>query len=71
MIRVDRAVRDLPATMVLTVHDELVFEADERATEEVGEVARKEMSAAYDLSVPLKVDVGSGPTWADAAPEGH
>ncbi len=71
MIGVDRATRDLPATMLLTVHDELVLEVDEGAAVEVGEVVRKEMATAYRLTVPLKVDIGTGPTWADAAPEGH
>jgi DNA polymerase-1 len=71
MIRVASAVETLPATMVLTVHDELVFEAREGATEEVAEAARKEMESAHELSVPLRVDVGSGPDWAVAAPAGH
>jgi DNA polymerase-1 len=71
MIRVDAAVDPLPATMVLTVHDELVFEARDDAVEDVAETARKEMEAAYELSVPLRVDVGRGSNWAEAAPAGH
>jgi DNA polymerase-1 len=71
MIKVDAAMESLPATMVLTVHDELVFEVREDALDEVAGAARKEMEAAYQLSVPLRVDVGSGPNWADAAPAGH
>jgi DNA polymerase I len=71
MIGVDRAIGDLPATMVLTVHDELVVEAEESAADEVAEVVVKEMAAAYELAVPLRVDLGRGRTWADAAPEGH
>jgi DNA polymerase-1 len=71
MIRVDAAMETLPATMVLTVHDELVFEARAGSVEDVAESAKKEMESAYDLAVPLRVDVGSGPTWADAAPAGH
>jgi DNA polymerase-1 len=71
MIKVDAAMESLPATMVLTVHDELVFEVREDALDEVAGAARKEMEAAYQLSVPLRVDVGSGPNWADAAPVGH
>jgi DNA polymerase-1 len=71
MIRVDAALESLPATMVLTVHDELVFEVAEDRVDQVIERARKEMEAAYELSVPLRVDVGSGPNWADAAPAGH
>jgi DNA polymerase I len=71
MIRVDGAIDSLPATMVLTVHDELVFEVEGDAVEGVAETVRKEMESAYELSVPLRVDVGWGPTWADAAPAGH
>jgi len=71
MIRVDAAMETLPATMVLTVHDELVFEAPEGAVSEVAEATRKEMEAAYELSVPLRVEIGSGPDWAAAAPAGH
>ena len=71
MIRVDRALPGLPATMVLTVHDELVLEVEEAAAGEVGDAVREEMSGAYELSVPLRVDLGTGPTWADATPEGH
>ncbi|MGH2685536.1 MAG: DNA polymerase, partial [Actinomycetota bacterium] len=71
MIRVDGAIESLPATMVLTVHDELVFEIPPDAVAEVSEVVRKEMESAYGLSVPLKVDIGTGENWADAAPAGH
>jgi DNA polymerase I len=71
MIRVDGAVESLPATMVLTVHDELVFDVQADAVEGVAGTVRKEMESAYELSVPLRVDVGWGLTWADAAPVGH
>ncbi len=71
MIRVDVAMEALPATMVLTVHDELVFEARDEAAAEVTEAARKEMETAYELSVPLRVDIGRGSDWAAAAPAGH
>ena len=71
MIRVDTAMETLPATMVLTVHDELVFETRQDAVPEVTEAARKEMESAFELSVPLRVDIGSGPDWGAAAPAGH
>jgi DNA polymerase-1 len=71
MVRVDEAVEALPATMLLTVHDELVLEADAGEVEAVSEVVRKEMEAAYQMSVPLRADLGWGPTWAGAAPAGH
>jgi DNA polymerase-1 len=54
------------ARMVLTVHDELVFEVPEELAHDAGEEIRARMSAAMKLAVPLVVDVGTGQTWADA-----
>jgi DNA polymerase I len=71
MIRVESGIETLPATMLLTVHDELVFEAEGAGVDAVAEVVRKEMEAAYEMSVPLRADLGWGPTWADATPAGH
>ncbi len=55
-----------PVQMLLTVHDELVFECPPELTEEVGAALKREMEQVYTLSVPLEVDVGVGDTWADA-----
>jgi DNA polymerase-1 len=68
MVRLDRALRerDLPARMLLQVHDELVLEVEPDATEAVGNVVREVMASAAPLEVPLLVDVGHGPTWLDA-----
>jgi len=52
--------------MVLTVHDELVFEVPETEVEAVAEEMRTVMEGVLDLRVPLKVDVAWGPNWADA-----
>ncbi|MEX2458899.1 MAG: DNA polymerase I [Actinomycetota bacterium] len=73
MIKVDAALEasGLPARMVMTVHDELVFEVDQAALGEASELVTREMEAAYLLEVPLRVEVGSGPNWAEAAPAGH
>jgi DNA polymerase-1 len=68
MVDVDRALEEqqLRSRMILTVHDELVFEVpeDERAAME--ELVREVMESATELSVPLVVDIGSGPNWAAA-----
>ncbi|WP_433529098.1 DNA polymerase I [Micromonospora sp. CA-263727] len=68
MLHVDTALRDagLRSRMLLQVHDELVFEVapGERATLE--ELVRREMGAAYPLSVPLEVSVGEGRDWNSA-----
>ncbi|WP_125077371.1 DNA polymerase I [Pseudoxanthomonas sp. SGT-18] len=54
------------ARMLLQVHDELVFEADESFVPELVERVRERMSAAAQLSVPLVVDVGVGDNWDEA-----
>jgi DNA polymerase-1 len=71
MIRVDAALEVLPATMLLTVHDELVFEVDEESVEKVASAVRVEMESAYELTVPLRADIGWGSNWAEAVPAGH
>ena len=73
MIRVDRELggSGLDCTMVLTVHDELVFDVARRDLEASARLVKECMEAAYELSVPLKVDVGWGENWAEAAPAGH
>jgi DNA polymerase-1 len=54
------------AKMILTVHDELVFEVPKGREEEAASVVREKMSSVVKLAVPLVVDVGWGATWADA-----
>jgi len=54
------------ARMLLTVHDELVFEVPEDRAEEAARVVRAKMEGVVQLSVPLVVDVGWGRDWAEA-----
>ena len=54
------------ARMILTVHDELVFEIPLGAEAEAGKVVKAAMEGVVKLSVPLIVEVGYGATWADA-----
>lgn len=70
MVDVDAALRaSLPHTrMILTVHDELLFEAPEAEAETAAALVREHMAGAVSLAVPLDVDVGIGPTWKDAKP---
>ncbi|HTR49946.1 MAG TPA: DNA polymerase I [Kofleriaceae bacterium] len=55
-----------PVEMLLTVHDELVFEAPPSLADQLGAALREEMEGVYQLSVPLEVDLGVGFNWADA-----
>ena len=73
MIRVDAALRDsdLEIRMLLTVHDELVFEVSKRQVGEAADLVKREMEAAYELDVPLRADIGWGANWAEAVPAGH
>ncbi|MEW5983869.1 MAG: DNA polymerase I [Acidobacteriota bacterium] len=52
--------------MILTVHDELLFEARREESDEVAALVRHLMEKAVPLGVPLTVDVGIGENWKDA-----
>lgn len=54
------------ARMVLTVHDELVFEVPKEAAEEAAAKVKQAMEQVFPMDVPLLVEVGTGHTWADA-----
>jgi DNA polymerase-1 len=54
------------ARMILTVHDELLFEVPEAVAQETAEIARERMERATVLDVPLTVDIGIGQNWKDA-----
>jgi DNA polymerase-1 len=70
MIRMPAAIKGQPATMLLQVHDELIFEVDETAADRLIETARDVMQSACEpvlkLDVPLIVDGGKGKNWAEA-----
>ena len=68
MIDVDRALveRELRTKMILTVHDELVFEVPLDEREAVEALVREVMESAIELRVPLVVDLGFGTNWAEA-----
>ena len=60
--------RALKTRMILTVHDELLFESPHEEAEAAAEIVRERMENAVSLSVPLTVDVGVGENWRDAKP---
>ncbi len=68
MIRLHaRLKQDAPeARMILQVHDELVIECRASQTDRVSDIMRQEMESAANLSVPLTVDIGIGPSWFEA-----
>lgn len=70
MVRMPEALDGLPATMLLQVHDELLFEVAEGAVEETVARVRAVMEGAalpaVEISVPLIVEAGQGSNWAEA-----
>ncbi|MEN9012209.1 MAG: DNA polymerase I [Yoonia sp.] len=70
MIRMPDAIADIPAKMLLQVHDELIFEVNAEAADDLIAAARDVMENASDpavkLDVKLAVDAGQGASWAEA-----
>jgi len=66
MIKVAAAFKKekLQSAMLLTVHDELVFEVPSQELEIVKERVKAVMENIWDLKVPLKVNIASGANWA-------
>jgi DNA polymerase I len=72
MVRVDRALADsdLDATMLLQIHDELIFEVRESDVNGVANLVRRHMEEAIALSVPLEVTLKTGRNWYEVAAMG-
>lgn len=68
MIQMDQRIKKegLQATMLLQVHDELIFEAPEEELPKLEKLVSEVMENAVELKVPLKVDSSSGETWYEA-----
>ena len=68
MINVDTAFREggFKAEMLLSVHDEIVFEVHPDELDLVKNLVKEIMEGVWDLKVPLKVNVASGGNWAEA-----
>jgi DNA polymerase-1 len=54
------------ARMLLQIHDELIFEVPAPELDQLAAMVVEEMTGVKALEVPLKVDLKSGPNWADA-----
>ena len=67
MINVDRVFKknNLKAAMLLSVHDEIVFEVPPDELEAVKNLVKKTMEGIWDLKVPLKVNITHGKNWAE------
>jgi len=67
MIRIDAELRErkLRSRMLLQVHDELVFEVPDGEVDTMKRLVTERMEHVYELKVPLRVEVGTGPNWRD------
>ncbi|MFV5382653.1 DNA polymerase I [Acinetobacter towneri] len=66
MIEVDKMLPQAQAKMLLQVHDELVFEVDADAADELAPKLAGVMQSVVEISVPLVVEVGKGNNWDEA-----
>ena len=68
MIAIDRrlAAEKLRSKMVLTIHDELLFDAHRGELDRLTRLVSEEMEGAMALRVPLKVEIGTGQNWLEA-----
>ncbi len=68
LVRLDRRLQEegVASRLVLQVHDEVILEVPPEEKAVMTEVVLEEMSGAFDLAVPLDVDMSFGQTWAEA-----
>lgn len=58
--------RKLKSRLIMQIHDELVLEIPENEKQVMTALVKEKMEKAYTFSVPLKVEIGCGPNWAEA-----
>lgn len=70
MVNIERAPggSDLGMTMLLQIHDELIFEVPKARLHDCAHLVRTQMENAIELSVPLEVTVKTGSNWYDVEP---
>ena len=68
MINIQQRIEEnnFKSKMLVQVHDELVFEVHNNELKEMKEMIQNEMENAYDIKIPLKVDIGTGLNWFEA-----
>ena len=68
LVRLDRSLteRGSASQLVLQVHDEVILEVTDDEVEEMTELVLTEMQGAFELRVPLEVNLSFGQTWAAA-----
>ncbi len=68
LVNLDKRIMEerLKSRIVLQVHDEVILECPTKELSKVQAITIEIMSAAFDLLVPLEVNISSGQSWADA-----
>ncbi|MGC9470413.1 MAG: DNA polymerase I [Bacteroidales bacterium] len=68
MVRIHRKMRQsgIKSSMIMQVHDELVFDVWREELDSLRDLVKKEMEEVYPLSVPLVVEIGTGNNWLEA-----
>ena len=68
LVRLDSALDEaaLESRVVLQVHDEVILEVPPSEKDEAKQVVIDALSNAFDLAVPLEINMSFGATWADA-----
>jgi DNA polymerase-1 len=68
LVHLDAAIRRerSESRLILQVHDEVILEVPPAERESAEALVRREMTGAFELRVPLEVNLAFGPTWADA-----
>ncbi|MBN1151438.1 DNA polymerase I, partial [candidate division WOR-3 bacterium] len=65
MVEMDCLLKENGAELVLQIHDELLFEVDEKKVEKTADMVQNAMENAVKLDVPLTVSVDWGDNWFD------
>jgi len=69
MVRVNKAIKEKgfgdKAFMLLQIHDELLFEIDEKFVDDITPIIAKEMEGVYNGDIPITVNVEIGKNWED------
>ena len=67
MVRISRKMAQdkVSSRMIMTVHDELVFDVPQEELKTMASLVRSQMEGAMDLSVPMKVSLKAGPNWLE------
>ncbi|SDB95718.1 DNA polymerase-1 [Desulfurella multipotens] len=66
MVKLDKALENFDAKIILQIHDELLIECSDAQVEEVKDIVKNSMEKVVNFEVPLKVNIGIGKNWHEA-----